>query len=66
MNYVVYLGNNWEMIGGSASFQDVFDNQLPPQRQIFGVLSLPVVQLASLCQKDGYRKYSPNLCHFCT
>lgn len=40
---VVYLNNNWEMI-----FQNVFADQLLPQREISGVLLLPIFQLVCL------------------
>ena len=35
---------------GSASLQDIFANQLLPQREMSGVLSLPVIRLVQVAE----------------
>ena len=39
-----------ELPMGSASLQDVFADQLLPQREMSGVLSLPVIRLVQIAQ----------------
>ena len=44
------IGRWSELLIGSASLQDVFGDQLLPQREISGVLSFPVIQLVRVAE----------------